>query len=222
LYEYVYFSNKKNVFGGQVVGDVRRRLGAELAHEQPAPAGAIVLGVPNSGLPASEGYADALGLEKVNAIEKNKNAIRTFIIPTQAAREEAAMQKYIIDEEAVADKIVVVVDDSLIRSTTARALSKQLRGAGALEVHFRIPAPPYRYSCTYGMDTGDASELLAAKMSVDDMPAELGVDSVAFLSVEAAYRASVRSVGQMCTACCTGIYPTPVPVGIRQQALART
>lgn len=226
LYEFIYFSGPENVFGGQRVGDVRLRLGQELAREHPVIGSGddddietIVVGVPKSGLISAEGYAEGINAPLIPAIKRNdkEEVPRTFILSTQEAREEAASRKYLVDAAQVKGKRCVIADDSIIHGTTFKQLVKQLREAGAAEIHVRIPAPPYRFPCFFGMDTGDRDELIAANLDIAGLKDYFNVDSIEYLSVEGVQRAVARPIGSVCMACCTGDYPIPIPVTLGER-----
>lgn len=217
MYEYFYFSKPDNIFHGQRVGDVRRRFGAELAMEHPLAKG-VVVGVPESGILAAEGYAAALNLPMVEGVKKERGVdLRSFLGPNQAAREAIARAKFNIDRQLVEGQDVALVDDSIIRGTISRELIRMLRENGAREIHVRVPAPQYLFSCVYGMDTGRREELLAVGRSIKQMCDYIGADSLAFLSVEGVGRGVARPLGKLCTACATGAYPTDVSVRIQDQ-----
>lgn len=214
MYEYFYFSKEDNIFHNQKVGDVKSRFGEELAREHPIDAD-LVVGVPNSGITAAEAYAKALNLPYIQAVTKNKNResdLRSFLANNQNEREAIALAKFLIDGIEVKDKSIVVVDDSVIRGTVSRVLIQMLREAGATSVHVRVPAPIYKYSCYYGMDTGRAEELLATSRNLSEMCETIGADSLEFLSPAGVVKAVQRPMGKICIACATGEYPTEVPV----------
>lgn len=211
-YEYFYFSKEDNIFHDKRVGDVRWQFGQELALEHPKEAD-LVVGVPNSGVIAAEAYAKTLDMPYEQVIVKHKDSTeRSFLANSQAKREAIAAGKFVLDSEVIDGKSLVVIDDSVIRGTVSRILIEQLRAAGAAEVHVRVPAPEYRFSCHYGMDTGRPEELLATGRTLDEMREFIGADSLAFLSPEGVRRAAGRKVGGMCMACATGDYPTAVSV----------
>ncbi len=208
-YEYFYFSKEDNILDGQKVGDVRWRFGEELAREHPIQAD-LVVGVPNSGIIAAEAYAKTLGLDYSQVITERPKSKRSFLGNTQAERELIAENKFDYYYELINGKIVVVVDDSVIRGTVSRVNIKHLFEAGAAEVHVRVPSPEYKHPCKYGMDTGRVEELLATGRSLEEMREYIGADSLEFLSPEGVSRATQRAAGKMCLACATGDYPTKV------------
>lgn len=212
MYEDIYFSKEENIFHGQKVGDVRNRLGQELANEHPMMAD-IVVGVPNSGITAAKAYAEALNLKYAQVIEKNANKeadLRSFLANCQDEREAIARAKVVIDRLGVEGKSVLVVDDSVIRGTVSKVVIQMIREAGATEVHVRVPAPMYKFACHYGMDTGRPEELLATNRTPDEMRDFIGADSLEFLSLAGVGRARRRNISSICGACATGEYPTEV------------
>jgi amidophosphoribosyltransferase len=191
LFEFVYFARPDAKLYGRNVHLARRRMGMALAEQAPlAPdahgrvADAMVVPVPESGVPAAQGYAEASGIPYGDGFVKNRYIGRTFIAPTQELRANAVRMKLNPLTENVVGKRLVVVDDSIVRGTTSRAMVGMLREAGAAEVHLRIMSPPYRWPCFYGMDTGDRSELIAANLSVDEIRDFLGADSLAYLTLD--------------------------------------
>jgi len=205
-FEYIYFARPDAVMDGRTVLSVRRRLGEELAREAPAPVD-IVVGVPDSSLPAAEGYARSLGIPMEPGLAKNRYIGRTFIQPTQVRRTSALRLKLAAVDDVVRGRRVALVDDSIVRGTTARHLVGLLRRAGASEVHLRIASPPYRHPCHYGIDTSDRSQLLASGRTEDDIAREVGCESLAFLSPAGV----ARALGHPgCMACFTGSYPVSI------------
>ncbi|MEZ5321480.1 MAG: amidophosphoribosyltransferase [Microthrixaceae bacterium] len=213
LFEFVYFARPDSKLYGRTVHGARVAMGEELAEQAPVPAD-MVMGVPESGLPAAEGYARRSGIPYGQGLVKNRYIGRSFIAPDQHMRAMAVRMKLNPLREAVADKRLVVVDDSIVRGTTTRAMVQMLREAGAAEVHLRISSPPYRWPCFYGMDTGTRSELLAANMEVSEIRDYLGVDTLAYLSLERLITATGAPNAGFCTACLTNDYPVPVHVDL--------
>jgi amidophosphoribosyltransferase len=214
IFEYVYFSRPDSSVEGLNVYEVRKRIGAELAHEAPAPAD-VVVPVPDSGVPAANGYAQAAGLPFELGLIRNHYVGRTFIEPSDRIRHLGVKLKHNANQATVAGKRVVLVDDSIVRGTTSTKIVAMIRNAGAREVHMRIASPPTAHSCFYGVDTPERGQLLAAQHDLDAMARIIGVDSLAFLSLEGLYRA-VGGRGrhpaqpQYCDACFSGNYPTPL------------
>ncbi|WPD20287.1 amidophosphoribosyltransferase [Thermaerobacter composti] len=220
LFEYIYFARPDSRFGGRSVYAVRKELGRRLALLHPAPAD-VVVGVPDSSLPAAAGYAEAAGLPHELGLVKNRYAGRTFIRPDARSREEAVRLKLRPVPDVVAGRRVVLVDDSLVRGTTARWLVAALREAGAREVHLRITAPPYRFPCHFGVDTNTPGELLAAGRSPEAVGRALGADSLAFLSLEQVVAATGRPAANLCLGCFTGAYPLDPGGKDRRRPVAR-
>ncbi|HEY7386062.1 MAG TPA: amidophosphoribosyltransferase [Beijerinckiaceae bacterium] len=214
IFEYIYFSRPDSVVNGRNVYEVRKGMGAELAREAPADAD-VVIPVPDSGVPAALGYAQATGIPYELGIIRNHYVGRTFIQPTQSVRELGVRLKHSANRAAVAGKRIVLVDDSLVRGTTSVKIVRMMREAGAREVHFRIASPPITHPDFYGIDTPEKEKLLAATHDLDGMRAYIGADSLAFLSIDGIYRAmgeTSRNPGQpqFTDHCFTGDYPTPL------------
>ena len=225
VFEYVYFSRPDSKVFGEMVDKVRRKIGKQLAHEAPVPKVKkhdkvpIVIAVPDSSNTAALGYASEcikIGYPckfEIGLI-RNHYVGRTFISPGQDQREIKVRTKFNPVEGVLKDRIVVMLDDSIVRGTTARQLVQMVRRAGAKEVHFRVASPPVTSPCFYGMDFPSKSELLANEFSSMEAMAEwLGVDSLAYLSVEGMMGAVHRAQGQtggFCNACFSGNYPVPV------------
>ncbi|HEX2064290.1 MAG TPA: phosphoribosyltransferase family protein, partial [Acidimicrobiales bacterium] len=209
-----------HLYGKEVHG-ARRRMGQLLAQQAPVEAD-MVMGVPESGVPGAEGYAKYSGIPYGQGLVKNRYIGRTFIAPSQEMRSQGVRRKLNPLRENVKGKRLVVVDDSIVRGTTQRAIVRMLRDAGAEEVHVRITSPPYKWPCFYGVDTGTRAELLAANMTVSEIQDYLGVDSIAFLSLENLVRAVDAPAAGFCDACLTGNYPTEVAVSITTGSLDRS
>ena len=226
LFEFVYFARPDARLLGHSVHHSRVRQGELLAEQAPLPtetefpdADCMVMGVPESGLPAAEGFARASGIPYGQGLVKNRYIGRTFIAPSQELRSQGVRMKLNPLKENVAGKRLVVVDDSVVRGTTQKQLTKMLREAGALEVHLRITSPPIAWSCFYGIDTGVRSELLAANLTVEEIGQELDVDSIDYIDLDR-LRASTGVEGApFCDACFTGRYPVDVPVELRKSVL---
>jgi amidophosphoribosyltransferase len=195
-----------------VLQEVRGRMGEILAREAPADAD-LVISVPDSGNPAATGYARESGLPKDDGLIKNRYVARTFIQPGQELRKHGLRMKFNPLPEIVSGKRVVVVDDSIVRGNTTRQIVGMLRDAGAKEVHLRISAPPIRHPCHYGIDMSTREEMIAYGRSVEEVAAELGADSLAYLSIEGVYAAVGTPADHHCDACFTGNYPLGDPDG---------
>ena len=211
-FEFVYFSRPDSVWDGRNVHHVRERLGAELAAECPVDAD-IVIPVPDSSIPAAIGYARASGVAYNDGLIKNRYIGRTFIEPTQEIRDRGVALKYNALSENLAGQRVVMIDDSMVRGTTAGPLVKLVRDAGAAEVHVRITCPPIVHPCHFGVDMGHDGDLIAARLTVAEIRDRAGADSLEFLSLEGMMRAVGRADGSetgYCNACFTGRYPIEV------------
>ncbi len=206
IFEQIYFSRPDSVVFGLPVYDTRRTLGRLLAAARPADAD-VVIAVPDSGVPGALGYAEASGLPFQVGLLRSHSVGRTFIEPDQAVRDLGVKRKLAPVRTVLEGRRVVVVDDSLVRGTTARKIVRMLRNVGAAEVHLRITSPPTTGPCFYGVDTPRQEELIAHRMSVDEIRAYLGVDSLGYLPVEDLWRAEGASAGGFCEACFTGDYP---------------
>ena len=213
IFEFVYFARPDSRLYGREVHGTRRRMGELLAMQAPVDAD-LVMGVPDSGIPAAEGYARRSGIPYGQGLIKNRYIGRTFINPGRQARTDAVRRKLNPLRDNVAGKRLVVVDDSIVRGTTTRAIVGMLRDAGATEVHLRISSPPFSWPCYYGIDTPDRGELLAAQLSLAEIEQFLNVDSIAYISL-ANLKSAIDAPGAgFCDACLTGRYPVPVPVNL--------
>ena len=179
----MYFARPDTYLYGHSVHAARQRMGEELARQAPVDAD-MVMPVPESGIPAAQGYARASGIPYGDGLVKNRYVGRTFIQPSQQLRAGGVRMKLNPLPENIRGKRLVVVDDSIVRGTTTRQVVAMLREAGAAEVHFRVSSPPYHWPCFYGMDTGRRSELLAADLSVGEIADYLKVDSLAYLELD--------------------------------------
>ena len=204
-FEHIYFSRPDTVHDGELVHSVRQRLGRELAREAPVEAD-LVLSVPDSGTPHAVGFAQESDLPYTEGLIKNRYVGRTFIEPTQELRDAGVAMKFNPLRENLAGKRIVMVDDSIVRGTTAGQLVAMLRDAGAAEVHLRVACPPITHPCYMGIDIDSPEHLVAARLSVDEIRDEIGADSLAFLSLEGLMRA-LSSEDGYCNACFTGKYP---------------
>ncbi|HEX6751692.1 MAG TPA: amidophosphoribosyltransferase [Longimicrobium sp.] len=210
IFELVYFARPDTHLWGYTVDRARRAFGRKLAEERPMPGGDIVISVPDSANSAAVGYAEASGIPFELGLIRNHYVGRTFITPGQEGRDFKVRMKFSPVREVLDGKRVVVVDDSLVRGTTSRALVAMLRDAGAKEVHFRLASPPVRWPCFYGIDMPTKDELIASEKTVDEIRDYLGVDSLGYLSPEGMVEC-VRDRGETyCTACFTGDYRAPL------------
>ena len=214
IFEYVYFSRPDSVIEGTSVYEARRRIGAELAIESPVDAD-VVIPVPDSGVPSAIGFAAQSRVPFELGIIRNHYVGRTFIEPTDQIRHLGVRLKHNANRAMIEGRRVVLVDDSIVRGTTSQKIVKMVRAAGAREVHMRISSPPTTNPCFYGVDTPEKTKLLAHNYSVDEMAQLIGVDSLAFISIDGLYRAMgapkrAGNARQFCDACFTGDYPTPL------------
>ncbi len=211
VFEFVYFARPDSrIFGGSV-DRARRELGRQLAREAPAAGAERVFSVPDSANSAALGYAEQSGLQLELALIRNHYVGRTFLQPTQAGRDAKVKVKYNAVREVLDGKSVVMVDDSIVRGTTTRGLVAMVRGAGAREVHLRVSSPPITGPCYYGIDTPTREELIAANFTVDEIAAKLGVDTLAYLSLDGMLGAVPKGPEGFCHACFSGDYPTAPP-----------
>ncbi len=212
IFEFIYFARPDSIMEGHSIYEARKRIGVELANENPVGAD-VVIPVPDSGVPAAIGYAAEAGIPFELGIIRNHYVGRTFIEPGQQIRHLGVRLKHNANRGMIEGKRVILVDDSIVRGTTSIKIVEMVRAAGASEVHMRIAAPPTSHSCFYGIDTPESSELLASRMTVEKMAEHIGVDSLAFISMDGLYRAMGEAgrdneAPQFCDACFTGDYPT--------------
>jgi len=211
LFEFVYFSRPDSTLYGSNVHEARQQMGERLAEQAPIEAD-FVMPVPESGIPAAQGYARRSGVPYRDGLVKNRYIGRTFIAPNQELRSLSVRMKLNPIRSNIEGQRLIVVDDSIVRGTTTRAMVRMLREAGALEVHLRISSPPYRWPCYYGMDTGTRAELLAADLTVEEIRDYLGVDSLSYLGLGQLLGATATAGAGFCSACLTGQYPVEIPV----------
>jgi amidophosphoribosyltransferase len=218
VFEMIYFARPDSRFFGESLYSYRHRIGAQLAHETEVEAD-IVIGVPDSGIPAAIGFSKASGIPYADGLIKNRYVGRTFIQPTQAMREAGIRVKLNPLPDVLAGKRVVVIDDSIVRGTTSRKLVQALRDAGATEVHMRISSPPVTHPCFYGIDTDNQEQLIAARLTLEEISEHLKVDSLAYLSQKGMLEAAHEHSANFCTACFDGHYPIPMDEAIRSSKL---
>ena len=213
IFEYVYFARPDSNIDGIPVTEARLRMGACLARESAVPAD-VVVGVPDSGLGAAQGYAQEAGIPNASGIIKNKYIGRTFIAPTQRERENLVFVKLNAVRSVIRGKRVVVIDDSIVRGTTSKRLVQIRRRAGAKEVHFRISSPPVKFPCYFGINTPTRGELISSRHTAEEICKEIGADTLAFISAEGmidACRSCNPDQYGFCKGCFTGEYPMSVP-----------
>ena len=220
IFEYIYFARPDSVMDGTSIYEARKRIGAELSRESPVEAD-VVVPVPDSGVPAAIGYAEACALPFELGIIRNHYVGRTFIEPGEQIRHLGVKLKHNANRGILEGKRVILVDDSIVRGTTSVKIVELMRSAGAQEVHMRIAAPPTAYPCFYGIDTPEKDELLASRYDIAAMTKHIGVDSLAFISIDGLYRAMGEDCRddakpQYCDACFTGDYP--IAIGDEQES----
>ena len=211
VFEYIYFARPDSVVEGTSVHHARLQAGHFLAQESPVDAD-VVIGVPDSGIDAALGYAQESGIPYGVGFLKNKYIGRSFIAPSQNMRETAVKIKLNVIAETVRNKRVVLIDDSIVRGTTSERIVRLLRESGAKEVHMRVSSPPFRYPCFFGTDVDSRENLIACRLhSVKEIAAEIGADSLSYLSADAARRLAGESACFCCDGCFTGRYPIDIP-----------
>ncbi len=221
VFEHVYLARADSTLAGQSVHQVRRALGAALAVEAPVEAD-LVIPVPDTAWSAAAGYAEASGIPFGEGLMKNRYVGRTFIQPSQTMRQLGIRIKLNPLREAIRGLRLVVVDDSIVRGNTTKAIVAMLREAGAREVHVRITSPPVRWPCFYGIDMPTRAELVASDLLTDEVAGYVGADSLGYLSLEALVETAAApgvGPGGLCTACFTGNYPIPVEAQVQGKEL---
>ncbi len=216
LFEYVYLARPDTKIAGRGVQRTRMQIGAQLAREHPAD-GDLVMPVPDSGTPAALGYARESGIPFGLGLVKNAYVGRTFIQPTQTIRQLGIRLKLNPLREVIDGQRLVVVDDSIVRGNTQRALIRMLREAGAAEVHVRISSPPVNWPCFYGIDFATRAELIAPGMTNDQIAQAIGADSLGFISLDGLVGATELPAEQLCRACFDGDYPIRIPTAARAE-----
>jgi amidophosphoribosyltransferase len=209
IFEHVYFARPDSVAFGDSVGEVRRRLGAQLAREAPADAD-IVVPVPDSGLFAALGYSRESGLPFEFGMTRNHYVGRTFIEPRQSIRNFGVKVKLNPVRAIIRGRRVVLIDDSVVRGTTSRKIVRMMRESGAAEVHLRVSSPPTAWPCYYGIDTPRRSELIAANQTLDEIRGFIGADSLSYLSLDGLLASASGAAESYCTACWSGDYQVAI------------
>ncbi|MDO5736595.1 MAG: amidophosphoribosyltransferase [Propionibacteriaceae bacterium] len=212
LFEYVYLARPDTTIAGQGVHATRVEIGRQLAREHPVEAD-LVMPVPESGTPSAIGYAQESGISYQQGLVKNSYVGRTFIQPSQTIRQLGIRLKLNPLREVIRGKRLVVVDDSIVRGNTQRALVRMLREAGALEVHVRISSPPVLWPCFYGIDFATRAELIAPGLTVEEVCRSIGADTLGYVSLEGLTTSTHIPAGQLCRACFDGSYPVAIPLG---------
>ncbi|AXH96266.1 amidophosphoribosyltransferase [Ornithinimicrobium avium] len=210
VFEWVYLARPDTTIAGREVYDARVEMGRRLAGEHPVEAD-LVMPTPESGTPAAIGYAEASGIPFGHGLVKNAYVGRTFIAPSQTIRQLGIRLKLNPLRDVIRGKRLVVVDDSIVRGNTQRALVRMLREAGAAEVHVRISSPPVRWPCFYGIDFATRAELIAAGLEVEAVCASIGADSLGYISEDSMIEATAQPRSALCTACFSGTYPIELP-----------
>jgi amidophosphoribosyltransferase len=210
VFEFIYFARPDSMVAGRSFHDVRVNLGKYLAKEHPAEA-EMVIAVPDSGIPASMGFAAESKIPYSEGLIKNRYIGRTFIQPTQSLREMGVRMKLNPIRDAIRGRKIVVLDDSIVRGTTSRQIVRLLREQGAREIHFRVSSPPIMCPCFYGIDTPSRSELIAANLSVEGIRKYLEADSLGYLSLKSLVKAVNFPKERLCLACLNGQYPARIP-----------
>ena len=209
LFEYVYLARPDTAIAGRSVQAARVEVGKRLAAEYPADAD-LVIPVPESSTPAAIGYAQASGIPYGQGLVKNSYVGRTFIQPSQTIRQRGIRLKYNPLRDAIAGQRLVVVDDSIVRGNTQRAIVAMLREAGAAEVHVRISSPPVAWPCFFGIDFASRAELMAGNLTIEEIRESIGADSLGFVSLDGLIAATTLPSSRLCRACFDGHYPIPV------------
>ena len=212
VFEYIYFARPDNVLDGTHVYSARKQIGRALAHLHPREAD-LVVPVPDSGVAAAMGYAEASGLPFELGLIRNHYVGRTFIQPAQRGRDFGVKVKLNAQPNILRGKRVILVDDSIVRGTTSAKIVNLVRAAGAREVHFLVSSPPTTGPCYYGIDTPDRSQLIAAQHSIEEVRKIIGADSLGYISLEALYEAVGARTQGFCDACFSDDYPLPTPEG---------
>ncbi len=210
LFEYVYLARPDTTIAGSGIHKTRVAIGAQLAREAPAEAD-LVIPVPESGTPAAIGYAKESGIPFGLGLVKNSYVGRTFIQPSQTIRQLGIRLKLNPLREIIEGKRIVVVDDSIVRGNTQRAIVRMLREAGAREIHVRISSPPVKWPCYYGIDFATRAELIANGLEVEEIRRSIGADSLGYVSLDGLISATQVPSERLCSACFTGEYPMSIP-----------
>jgi amidophosphoribosyltransferase len=214
VFEYVYLARPDTSINGRNVYDARVEMGRTLAREYPVEAD-LVIPTPESGTPAAIGFSQESGIPYGHGLVKNAYVGRTFIEPSQTIRQLGIRLKLNPLREVIKGKRIIVVDDSIVRGNTQRALVQMLREAGAKDIHVRISSPPITWPCFYGVDFATRAELIATGLALDEVRMSIGADSLGYLSKDGMVQASNQKESELCTACFTGTYPIELPTADR-------
>ena len=218
VFEMIYFARPDSVVHNETLYSYRVRLGRQIARESFVDAD-LVIGVPDSGIPAAIGFSRESGLSYGEGLIKNRYVGRTFIQPTQSMREAGIRMKLNTLKDALQGKRIIIVDDSIVRGTTSKKIVQTIRDAGATEVHMRISSPPVTHPCFYGIDTDNQDHLIAATKSIEEIKERIGVDTLAYLSWQGMLEATQENTNHFCSACFTGDYPISIPEDIKRSKL---
>jgi len=218
IFEYVYLARPDTSIAGRGIHKTRVEIGRRLAIEAPAEAD-LVIPVPESGTPAAIGYAQESGIPYGLGLVKNSYVGRTFIQPSQTIRQLGIRLKLNPLREIIEGKRIVVVDDSIVRGNTQRAIVRMLREAGAREIHVRISSPPVKWPCFYGIDFATRAELIASGLDTEEIRRSIGADSLGYISIDQLIEATTLGEEKLCTACFTGVYPIAVPTDMSEGKL---
>jgi len=220
IFEHIYFAKQNSTIFGENVHEFRKKLGRRLAIEHPIDAD-VVIPVPDSGTSAAVGFAEKSRIPFDMGMVRSHYIGRTFISPDQKQRELEVNLKLQVIKQVVADKRVVVVDDSIVRGTTTRGKIRAIRQAGAKEIHMRVSCPPLRFPCFYGIDFPTKEELLANNRDLDQIRDFLGVDSIGYMSIEGLLSCAILPADHYCTACWTGQYRIPIDIAVNKFVMER-
>ena len=209
IFEQIYFSRPDSIFNGQLAYESRVRMGESLAEEHPIDAD-IVIGVPDSAIPAAIGYANKSGISYTEGLIRNRYVGRTFISPNQRLRELGVRTKFNVLKDVIKDKKIILVDDSIVRGTTTSRVIELLKDSGAAEIHMRVSSPPITSPCYFGVDMASTTELIANNFDNESIRKVIGADSLGFLSMENLLTSVNSEDNDYCRACFTGEYPIPI------------
>jgi amidophosphoribosyltransferase len=218
IFEMIYFARPDSRMEGGSLYSYRLRIGRQLARESFVDAD-MVIGIPDSGIPAAIGFSQESGILYAEGLIKNRYVGRTFIQPTQHMRESGIRMKLNPLKDVLEGKRVIMVDDSIVRGNTSKKIVKALRDTGAKEVHMRISSPPVTHPCFYGIDTDNQEQLIGATKSVAEIAEQIGVESLAYLSWEGMLKSTEEDPNSFCSACFTGNYPVPLPEKLKRSKL---
>ena len=207
IFEYIYFSRPDSKIFGKSVDKMRREFGRKLAQESPANTGDIVISVPDSSNTCALGFSSESNIKHEIGLIRNHYVGRTFIFPSQRLRDLSVRLKFNTVKGVVKDKEVIIIDDSIVRGTTLRKLTKLIRKSGAKKVHVRVSSPPVRFPCFYGMDFPTTKELVAGNKTIKEVEEIIDVDSLRYLSLDGTIESASEQSNNYCTACFSGEYP---------------